>query len=355
MGEKVTLTTTIHRRRALWVVYAFALLVLASCLLLLLPHLKLGSHRAQPAKRLTAVESARSRLVEANRAYSGVRYRAAAREYRSVIEEYKTFQDPKIGEQVARARSNLAYCYARRGDFRSAADAFKAVTDSYHGTRERIPGQGWTVVEDARLQRAVCLNRLGRKKEALSEFEALVASKPSSQVFVSACDYIRRLNGGELTPKVQAALERTQKEAEKARRRKMLDEAMCGPKALAYVLNRLGVKTDYKEIAKLAGTGLRGTTMDGLAEAARAKGCAAVGLKVTENGLKSVRTPALALIGNHFIAIEDVRGREVELADVSGAETRRFSVPADKLFKQWQGYVLQISLRGDRHVQAHEK
>ena len=177
-----------------------------------------------------------------------------------------------------------------------------------------------------------------------------MAARPSSTIFTNACQYIRRLNNGELTPDAEASMARFRKEEEAAQRKEALERAMCGPKALAYVCNSMGVRTDCKELAKLAGTSVNGTSMEGLAKAARLKGCEVAGLQVTFKGLKSQPKPLLALVSNHYLVIEKVGRKSVEFVDVSGKEVKRFSVPAQSLFEQWGGFVLRISIKGEQNV-----
>ena len=60
----------------------------------------------------------------------------------------------------------------------------------------------------------------------------------------------------------------------------------CGPAALSMVLQKLGIQATEDELAALAGTTEDGTTMQGLVEAAKAKGVNAVGMKLGINELK---------------------------------------------------------------------
>lgn len=297
---------------------------------------------SKPSKPPTPAETARAKVLEGNKTYQGLHYRAAAKQYQTVVDQFKTNKDPAVTKEVARAKSNIAYCYARRGDFQSSAIQFQKVADEYP--------HAWPVVQDAVLQHAICLKELGQTKQALSEFEAVVAAKPNSTIFTNACQYIRRLNNGNLTPNAEALMARFRREEEEARRKEALERAMCGPKALAYACRSIGIKTDYKEIARLARTDVSGTTMEDLAKAARLKGCDVAGLQVTLKGLKSQSKPLLALVNNHYLVIERVGRKEVEFVDASGKEIRRFTIPADQLFEQWGGYILRISLKGARNV-----
>ena len=52
------------------------------------------------------------------------------------------------------------------------------------------------------------------------------------------------------------------------------------------VLGNFGINTTEEELANLAGTDESGTTMYGLAEAAKAKGLNAIGMKLSVDDLK---------------------------------------------------------------------
>ena len=60
----------------------------------------------------------------------------------------------------------------------------------------------------------------------------------------------------------------------------------CGPAALATVMKHLGVNATEDELAQWAGTDETGTTMYGLAQAAKAKGLNAMGFRLTTDQLK---------------------------------------------------------------------
>ena len=67
----------------------------------------------------------------------------------------------------------------------------------------------------------------------------------------------------------------------------------CGPAALAAVCRHFGMAATEGEVARLAGTTAAGTSMLGLQTAARAKGLAAEGLRVTPGGLSRTPMPCI--------------------------------------------------------------
>jgi len=60
----------------------------------------------------------------------------------------------------------------------------------------------------------------------------------------------------------------------------------CGPAALATVLQNMGFNVTESELKVLAGTDVSGTTMHGMAQAAKAKGLSAVGMRLSIDELR---------------------------------------------------------------------
>ena len=78
----------------------------------------------------------------------------------------------------------------------------------------------------------------------------------------------------------------------------------CGPKALLAVSEKLGVRVTLAELSRAAGVTRRGTTLEGLARAARAQGLKAEGVQMDEKALSRLHTPAIAWVdGDHYLAV----------------------------------------------------
>ncbi|MBM4240086.1 MAG: C39 family peptidase [Euryarchaeota archaeon] len=92
----------------------------------------------------------------------------------------------------------------------------------------------------------------------------------------------------------------------------------CGPAALATVLNNIGINATEQELVTLAGTDENGTTMYGLAEAAKAKGLNAVGMKLSVDDLKKNNIVFITIDGgSHYSVVREVTVGSVKLADPS--------------------------------------
>lgn len=85
----------------------------------------------------------------------------------------------------------------------------------------------------------------------------------------------------------------------------------CGPAALSIVLQKLGIQATEDELAALAGT-----TMQGLVEAAKAKGVNAVGMKLGINELKENMIVHLMKDGKgHYAVVKEITANTIKLAD----------------------------------------
>ena len=123
----------------------------------------------------------------------------------------------------------------------------------------------------------------------------------------------------------------------------------CGPAALATVLNNMGINTTEQELATLAGTDESGTTMYGLAEAAKAKGLNAVGMKLSIEELKKNNIVYVTIDGGpHYSVLKEVTDTGVLLADPS---LGNIEMSKEEFAGVYSGNVLVIT---DPNVQAQE-
>jgi hypothetical protein len=122
-------------------------------------------------------------------------------------------------------------------------------------------------------------------------------------------------------------------------------EADCGPRALRIAAEAMGIHVSVERLRKLAGTTANGTTMEGLAEAARAIGLKAEGVKLDRQALADLDTPAVAWTNaNHFVAVLEVEGDPADgtatIHDPNRPEAQR--VPQALLFAESGGYLLKL-------------
>lgn len=121
--------------------------------------------------------------------------------------------------------------------------------------------------------------------------------------------------------------------------------ADCGPRALAFVCNRIGVRADLDTLRRSSGTTADGTTMEGLAKAAKRVGLEAEGIQTSREGLPGLKMPAIAWYrGSHFVAVLTVSGS----GDDGKAVIRDPNVPQDEtipteaLLRRSGGYLLLV-------------
>ncbi len=124
----------------------------------------------------------------------------------------------------------------------------------------------------------------------------------------------------------------------------------CGPAALAAVCRHFGIAATEDEIARLAETDAQGTSMLGLQAAARAKGLAAEGIRVTPGGLSRTPLPCLLFFHpGHFAVLTGVRGGLFYLADPSLGQR---TVTREQLVSLWHGEALLVGPLSGGHASA---
>jgi ABC-type bacteriocin/lantibiotic exporter with double-glycine peptidase domain len=95
----------------------------------------------------------------------------------------------------------------------------------------------------------------------------------------------------------------------------------------------------------VAGTTEKGTSLEGLAKAAKALGLKAEGVQVSREALARIEMPAIAWVnGNHYIAALSVRGEGDQgtalIHDPNAA--REQTIPQEQLLRQCSGYLLLV-------------
>ena len=123
-------------------------------------------------------------------------------------------------------------------------------------------------------------------------------------------------------------------------------EADCGPRALAIVCAQLGVKTDLAALRTAAGTTKDGTTMEGLAEAAKSLGLKIDGIQAGREALSHTQMPAIAWYrGNHFVAVLELEsgpGDEGTARIHDPNETTETTISQEILLRRSSGYFLLV-------------
>ena len=116
----------------------------------------------------------------------------------------------------------------------------------------------------------------------------------------------------------------------------------CGPRALAIIAEHLGVKAGTAQLARTAGTTIRGTNLEGLKRAAHSIGLEAQGVQLDLQALKQLDTPALLWAdGNHFIAVLRISGDTASVRDPNSEKEE--VVETEGLLRRSGGILLKIS------------
>ena len=114
---------------------------------------------------------------------------------------------------------------------------------------------------------------------------------------------------------------------------------LCGPLSLQFVFKQFGIKTELDELLKLTGyqEGI-GTSMQGLYNAAQAKGLNPQGILVKSKKLEGISLPIIVYVAkNHFVVVKNFSNKEVDIFDP--ASTRRV-VPMGQFKSVWDGHLL---------------
>jgi len=113
----------------------------------------------------------------------------------------------------------------------------------------------------------------------------------------------------------------------------------CGPRALSGVVRYYRLQVSWDSLAVAAGTTDKGTSMLGLANAAKHLGFDAVGLQTDYTGLKDIPLPSIIYVdGNHFITLLWT-GTDSVLVEEEG---KKDFWKKDSLLRRWQGQVLAL-------------
>jgi RHS repeat-associated protein len=116
------------------------------------------------------------------------------------------------------------------------------------------------------------------------------------------------------------------------------DITQCGVDALREVLRRRGKAVSLEQMAHLIPVEEGMTSLDGLAQGARAVGLQAIGVKMSLEKLAEVSLPAIAhLWPNHYAVVTRIGPSGVELID---PEWGRTEFTKQEFRRQWTGYAL---------------
>lgn len=122
-------------------------------------------------------------------------------------------------------------------------------------------------------------------------------------------------------------------------------QSECAHACLAMILNHLGGATDLKEMAAITGSGVHGRTVQNIVADARHFGLLGRAVRIGIGALPKLRLPAILHWDfNHFVVIEKVGRRRVEIVDPAvGA----LSIGYEEVSKHFTGVAIEIEPTGD--------
>ena len=286
-------------------------------------------------------------------AYNAGRFQDVEREAGRVVAGARGSRSVARRRQGAEARSLLAYAAARRHDLKLARTRFAAAQTEAaklpdRGKTEAQMGQNLpTLEEDAAYQHAVCTAALGDKAGAEAEYLAFMRAFPESPLVQGAVKRIAMLHGGDIPPAAEAAWRRAEATALARQQARDREQSLCGPECLAELLRRRGGMADIHALANEMHTSDRGTTLAALADAAKAHGCRAEGVALTQKGLSAQKLPVLALVTpGHYVLVDAVTLQAVTIwnPDAHGIGRGDAQIlPLSQWRRQWHGIALTLA------------
>ncbi|MBX7134863.1 MAG: hypothetical protein K1X67_19520 [Fimbriimonadaceae bacterium] len=270
-----------------------------------------------------AAVAAAKDLQQAETHYAKKDFAKAEQALAEVVARHAASTDPVVQDQVGVTRLRQGYAAARQGAWSRARAHFQTAEASYKGTDFKTPDFGG-IEDQAAYQAAVCLAADGKQAEALKEFEAFLTKHKDTPLVKAAHRRLVMLdekNRGRYDGLLQRVLD---EQAAKAR----FERATCGPKALAYLLQKLGKETiAYEALAKDCGTTDDGTSLAGMQAGLKKYGVAAFGYEVNRKDFANLPLPALWLQGEHYLVVERIDDSAATVYDPLTAKTRTEPLP----------------------------
>jgi len=227
----------------------------------------------------------------------------AQKSYEDFVSKWQASPDKNIQDEVGEARMHLAYMAAKKKDFTKARQMFLQTASSYKGTGAAGSDFGG-IPDQAAYQAAVCLSADGKKDEARTAFVGFMKQYELSPLVHAARRRLNMLGGEAYKGEYDALLNQAIAAQEKHIR---FELSVCGPKALAYVLSKLGKgDLDYKQLAKECKTNNDGSSMEDLKLVLRNHGVSAYGYVLNRSDLVRLSPGSILSVANHYIVFDHV-------------------------------------------------
>lgn len=231
---------------------------------------------------------------------AGGRPKQAADAYAGYVASHANSPDPAVQDVVAAARIRRGYALAKAKDFAGARAALLEAEHAYRGTGKMSPKEGGAK-DEAAYQAAVCLLALGKKDEAKRELLAFIDRYPDSPNTGGAYKRLAAMTTGKEREALDAKLDAI---AAARGKREAIEMAKCGPRAVAAVAERMGLKApDEATLVKICGTDATGTSLAGVKAGLARCGIQTRGLDVNRADFATLPMPAIWLREGHYFAV----------------------------------------------------
>lgn len=261
--------------------------------------------------------------VGADRLYAGGRFSDAGAAYEEIVETYASSPDPHTQDEVGIARLRLGYIAAKARDFDAARGWFLEAEREYSGTGRTSPDFGG-IPDQAAYQACVCIAAKGDQANAVKAFERFIGEHPTSPLIHAAFKRIVRLEGGAPRPHQEALLQAAISKQEEHVRREL---SLCGPRALAKLLDALGVPADEGQLAEACGTTAEGTTVAAMVRVLKERGYDARAYSLNRRDIEAVTAPALLLDRDHYVTVLSVAADSMRVYDPMLRSERTLRLP----------------------------
>lgn len=218
-----------------------------------------------------------------------------------------------------------AYRAADAGEYENARRQLLTLT------RTKPPqGHSSPEKEFAEYEAIVCLEASHQSERAKWEYAKFIESFPTSSFAKAAFFRLSKLNGGEGDQHLQRLIEGA---VHKQQQAIALESAMCGPKAIAELLARLGKgRTDYKEIAKVCGTTSSGTTVFAVCQALKGYGLDARAFMLNSVDFITTPPPFIWQFASHFVVVISKDDRHLTIYDPAFDSNSTMDTPRSDAF-----------------------
>lgn len=293
-----------------------------------------------------------SRVQPITDLYSAGKFKAAEDAAQAYIRAHEGDSDTAGRRAVLEARFLRAFAAARQREFQRARMWF----DDLREAASVFPDGGAvpvtygeihpTMEQQAAYQRSICTLAMGDKQAAEKELRVFMRRYPTSILVHGAVKRIARLHGGDVPPDAEKDWQAAVNIQAKAEKKRLRDQALCGPQVLAELLRRQGKSADMNRLVQEMQTDENGTSLLQLQEVAQKHGLTAQGVELRPDALAAQKLPLVALVSpGHFVLVEQVTPDSIHVWEPPATRTgkgERKTHSASEWAQIWGGYALTL-------------